>query len=122
MRLPSIAFPVLDEAEMEAIFQAGQRVLASVALRAEGDDEFYDAVRAVGCTVEGHEVRFPQPVIEDTLRHIARYKAEREPQPPPPEIRPAPTDRCMRVAAAEDASHHVAIEPRLLLLLRRNGA
>ena len=35
MRFPRIAFHVLDEPEMEAIYQAGQRILASVALRAE---------------------------------------------------------------------------------------
>jgi trimethylamine--corrinoid protein Co-methyltransferase len=90
MHLPTITFHVLDETEMDAIFQAGQRVLASVPLWAEGNDEFFDTVRAFGCQVDGHIVRFSQQVIDTVLQRIKQYKAERQIQPEPSlDIQPA---------------------------------
>jgi len=89
MLFPIVGFRVLGDQEMDAIFKAGQRILASVELRAEGNDQFYDLVRALGCTVDGHEVGFPQKVIDDLLDRIEQHKAQpARLQEPPPEIQP----------------------------------
>ncbi len=76
MRLSVVPMPVLSGSEAEAIFQAAQRILASLSLRVEGNDEFYGLVRAAGCTVHGQRVGFPQKLIDDVLQRIARYRAE----------------------------------------------
>ena len=89
MQFSRVRMPVLAEREMEAIFGAAQRILAAVSLKAEGTDEFYDLVRAVGCTVDGHEVGFPQAVIDEVLGHIREHKAQGRTLPEPsPTIRP----------------------------------
>jgi len=78
MRLHTIAFEVFDVSEMKAVFEAAQRILASVCLCADGTDEFFDAVRAVGCTIDQGEVRFPRAVIDGLLQQIAEYKNNKE--------------------------------------------
>ncbi len=72
MFFPNVQLQVLDSAEMEAIYLAAQRILASVRLQADGTAEFYDLVRAVGCDVDRGTVGFPQPVIEQLLQRLER--------------------------------------------------
>lgn len=73
---------VLTPEEMESIYQAALRVWAQVPLRAQGPEEFTQAVRDFGCTVEGDRLYFPDSVREATLARIAERREAHWPPVP----------------------------------------
>ncbi len=60
----------LSDAEMEKIKQAAVRVFRRVPLRAQGTDEFNQALRDFGCEIDRDLVRFPDTVVDTVLRRI----------------------------------------------------
>jgi len=61
---------VLSEDECERILQAALRVWARVPLRAQGTPDFYDALAALGCRIEGERVWFTQAARDAVLARI----------------------------------------------------
>ena len=51
---------VLNEDELEQIWQAAQSVWARVPVRIQGTDEFYDYLSSFGCQIDGELVSFPE--------------------------------------------------------------
>jgi len=73
---------VLTMEEMEQIFAAGLRVWARVPLRAQGPEEFMQAVRDFGCDIDGDRISFPEPVRERVLAALTeRREAHWPPRP-----------------------------------------
>lgn len=73
---------VLTPEEMESIYQAALRVWARVPLRAQGPEEFMQAVRDFGCDVHGDRIFFPEAVRDATLALIhERREAHWPPRP-----------------------------------------
>lgn len=79
MVLSTHTMSALSPEEMEQIWQAALRVFARVPLRAQGTDEFLQAVRDFGCEINGELITFPEPVRDKVLDRIAQSRAERGP-------------------------------------------
>lgn len=85
MKLLTHSPTVLNEEEMEQIFQAAQRVWARVPLRAQGPEAFMQPVRDLGCRIEGDKIYFPESVRDTVLQAIAEQRARNGP-PQPAEV------------------------------------
>lgn len=79
MKLLGQCMQVLSEEEMERIYQAAVRVWGHVPLRAQGNEEFTQALRDFGCRVEEDRIWFPEAVREKVLSRIAAERARRGP-------------------------------------------
>lgn len=77
MKLVTRGMMVFDEGEMERIWQAALRVWAEVPLRAQGTEEFMQALRDFGCDVSGEHVRFPQSVRDTVLGQVEASREAR---------------------------------------------
>lgn len=75
---------VLNPEEMESIWQAALRVLARVPLRAQGTEEFNQALRDYGCELDDERLSFPPAVREKLQARIEQSRAERGPCRPAP--------------------------------------
>lgn len=84
--LRSWAPEVLSEDECRQIFEAAVRVWARVPLRAQGTEEFYDALSALGCRIDGELVWFTEPARDAVLGRIEQERRQRagtrQPEPP----------------------------------------
>jgi trimethylamine--corrinoid protein Co-methyltransferase len=65
---------VLNEPEMEQIWQTALRVWARVPLRVQGTEEFMQALRDFGCAIDGERVSFPAAVRERVLERVAQSR------------------------------------------------
>jgi trimethylamine--corrinoid protein Co-methyltransferase len=65
---------LLSEAQLAGLLQDALVVWRQVPFRVQGTDEFFDLLRAFGCSVDGELVRFPEPVIEKVLAWAAERK------------------------------------------------
>jgi trimethylamine--corrinoid protein Co-methyltransferase len=74
MNLLTRCMSVLNDDEMEQIYQAGLRVWARVPLRAQGTEEFMQAARDFGCEIDGERISFPEAVREKVLAEIGTYR------------------------------------------------
>ena len=74
MNLTVRAAKVLTPDEMDRIHQAALRIWEDVPLRAQGTDEFNQALRDFGCDIDGELIRFPAPVREKVLARIAEAR------------------------------------------------
>jgi len=84
---------LLEESDLERIFQAALRIWRAVPFRIQGTDEFFDYLRDFGCRIDGELVHFPEPVIEKVLARVRETKqrwleqnADRRAAWPPSEI------------------------------------
>ncbi|MGD8238289.1 MAG: trimethylamine methyltransferase family protein [Armatimonadota bacterium] len=68
---------VLSDAELEQIRRAAIRVFRRVPLRAQGTDEFDQALRDFGCEIDAEQVRFPAAVVDTVLERIEAARAGR---------------------------------------------
>jgi len=65
---------VLTQRDMQKIYDAAIRVVRRVPLRCQATDEFYDYLRDFGCRIDGDEVRFPKPVVDDVMARIEAHR------------------------------------------------
>src|SRR3990172_388278 len=79
MHLLTHTMSVLNEPEMEQIWQAALRVWARVRLRVQGTEEFMQALRDFGCNIDGERVSFPESVRERVLARVEQSRQERGP-------------------------------------------
>ncbi len=79
MHLLSHTMSVLNEPEMEQIWQAALRVWARVPLRVQGTEEFLQPLRDFGCQIDGERVSFPETVRDRVLARVERSREERGP-------------------------------------------
>ncbi|MCE5240458.1 trimethylamine methyltransferase family protein [bacterium] len=79
MHLLTHTMSVLNEPEMEQIWQAALRVWARVPLRVQAPEEFLQPLRDLGCTIDGERVSFPEPVRDLVLGRIEQSRQERGP-------------------------------------------
>lgn len=79
MHLLTRCMSVLDDAEMEQIWQAALRVWAQVPLRVQAPDEFLQPMREFGCEIEGERISFPSGVRERVLERVEQSRQERGP-------------------------------------------
>ena len=93
MKLKTRSTEVLTEAEMKRIWDTALQVWPKVPLRASGNEEFSQAVRDFGCTIEGNHIWLPEPVREKVLDRVAQERERRGP-PRPAEVQ---NDRITRV-------------------------
>jgi len=82
MKLSSTVMQVLTDQEMEQIWQAALRVWDQVPLRAQGTEEFNEALLDFGCQVNDEQIRFPKAVQEKVLARIAQSREEKGPGRP----------------------------------------
>ena len=73
---------VLNEDELEQIWQAARSVWARVPVRIQGTEEFCDYLSSFGCHIDGELVSFPEPVREKVLAAIELRRKERGPGRP----------------------------------------
>ena len=69
---------LFTEGQLEKLMQDALRVWRDIPFRIQGTDEFFDALTAYGCAVDGEAVRFPKAVREKVLARIAEEKRRRE--------------------------------------------
>ena len=67
---------VFDRGDLERMVEHALTVLERTPFRVQGTDEFYDEVRAFGCTVEGEMVGFPKRVIDEVMGRIRASSTE----------------------------------------------
>ncbi len=75
MNLTFQAMQVLNEREMQQIWEAALRVWDQVPLRAQGTEEFNEALLDFGCQIDGERMTFPKAVQDKVL---ARLEQSRE--------------------------------------------
>jgi len=71
----------IDENTAARIVEAGVRVLKRVGLTVDGNDEFFDYLRAYGCGIDGKHVSFPDAVIDKVMARIAEGRKHSDGQP-----------------------------------------
>lgn len=79
MHLLTRTMSVLTDEELEQIWQAALRVWARVPLRAQGTEEFNQALSDFGCAISGELVTFPEAVRDKVLARVAQSRQERGP-------------------------------------------
>ncbi len=82
MHLSFRTMQVLNEQEMEQIWQAALRVWDQVPLRAQGTEEFNEALLDFGCPVDDEQIRFPKAVQEEVRARIAQSREKKGPWRP----------------------------------------
>lgn len=82
MQLLTRCMSVLTDGEMDQIWRAALRVWAEVPLRAQGNDEFMQALRDFGCDLDGELIRFPSAVRDTVLACIEQSRSSRGPARP----------------------------------------
>ncbi len=75
-------FAHMDEDDLKAIVETGVRILRRVPMTIDGTDEFFDHLRAFGCTIDGDKVWFPDAVIDVVLDRAAQAKRDAPPFDP----------------------------------------
>ena len=65
---------LLDESQLEQVFQQALAVWRDVRFRVQGTDEFFSYLADYGCDICGEDVRFPQPVIDKVLARVREHK------------------------------------------------
>ncbi len=74
---------VLNSQEVKRIYNASLRLIAEIPLRADGTDEFNQALIDFGCRVDNQKIYFPKSVISKLLDRIESYKQEQAKLPEP---------------------------------------
>ncbi|MEN6404321.1 MAG: trimethylamine methyltransferase family protein, partial [Armatimonadia bacterium] len=82
MQLLTRCMSVLTDDEMAQVWRAALRVWAEVPLRAQGTEEFMQALRDFGCDIDGELVRFPSAVRDAVLARVEQSRSSRGPARP----------------------------------------
>ena len=82
MNLTFQVMQVLNEQEMQQIGEAALRVWGQVPLRAQGTEEFNEALLDFGCQIDGDCVTFPKAVQEKVLARLEQSRQENGPWRP----------------------------------------
>jgi len=79
MHLLTHTMSVLNDEEMEQIWQSALRVWARVPLRVQAPEEFLQPLRDLGCEIDGERISFPEPVRDLVLDRVEQSRRERGP-------------------------------------------
>ena len=79
----------MDEADLKAIVEAGERIIRKTGMTIDGTDEFNQYLSDFGCEIQGKHVHFPDAVIDKVMAEIADQRRPYEQHPTP---KPAPSE------------------------------
>jgi trimethylamine--corrinoid protein Co-methyltransferase len=73
----------MEESDLQAITQAGARIIRTVGMRIDGTDEFFEHLRAFGCEIKGIHVHFPARVVDEVMARMAEHRRTHPPEEGP---------------------------------------
>ena len=66
----------MDEKDLKAIVEAGERVIRKMGMTIDGTEGFFGVLREFGCEIEGTHVCFPNRVVDEVMGRIAERKRD----------------------------------------------
>lgn len=110
----------MDEDDLQAIVETGVRILRRVPMTIDGTDEFFDHLRAFGCTIDGDKVWCPDAVIDVVLDRAAQAKRDAPPFDPAdrPPMQGATSGQAMTIVDSDTGAWRPAMTEDLATFSR----